>query len=385
MNRKEIREIKKRIQPELENFGHIYGCYVNAAKEVVAEMDMQVIQMNQEEKEMYSGIFRKTLSGSLGKNLMNLEFATSQVGASDEHQLLQGLRMSHLGDENLRKVMYRQIIDSLVVDETSYVILMLADTYDVPYKQGNDEEWDEDSTDQFDYFICAICPVKDSKAALRYMAEDHFFRGASTGSVLGNPQAGFMFPCFDDRTTNVYSVLYYSRSSSEIHEELIQGLFNLEHTPIAPEKQRNAFGGALSEALEEECSLPVVQAVHASLRQRIEEHKESHDPNAPVILIDEVKEILKDSGVSDERIENFSETCRRYFDDEEALNPSNIIESRKFKVHTPETDITVDPEQIYSIRTQVIDGREYLLIPMCEGVTVNGVDIRTEEETVISE
>ena len=199
MNRKEIREIKKRIRPEMDNFGHVYGCYVNAAREIVSDMDMQVIQMDQEEKEMYSQLFRKTLSGGLGRNLMNIDFTTAQVESSDEHRLLQGLRMSGLKDENLRQVLYRRIIDSLMLEETSYVILLLADTYDVPYKAGNNEEWDEDSTDQFDYFICTVCPVKDSKAALRYMAEDKLFRGAATGSILSNPQMGFMFPCFDDQ------------------------------------------------------------------------------------------------------------------------------------------------------------------------------------------
>ena len=123
------------------------------------------------------------------------------------------------------------------------------------------------------------------------MAEDKLFRGASTGSILSNPQMGFMFPCFDDRTTNIYGALYYSRSSSVIHEELIQALFNTAQPQIAPEKQKNAFGGALSEALEEECSLEVVQAVTNSLRQRIEEHKESRDPEPLPLSVREVGDV----------------------------------------------------------------------------------------------
>ncbi len=380
MNRKEIREIKKRIRPEMDNFGHIYGCYVNAGREIVSNMDMQIIQMTTEEKEMYSNIFRKTLSGGLGRNLMDIEFATSQVENSDEHRLLQGLRMSGLEDINLRNVLYRRIIEVLDPGETGYVILLLADSYDVPYKANGDEAWDEDSTDQYDYFICSICPVKDSKATLRYLAEDRQFRGAGTGSVLGLPQSGFLFPAFDGRATNIYSALYYSKSSSEIHEELIQAIFHTERTPIAAERQHDAFGSALSDALEEECRMDVIQAVHAGIRERIAAHKESKDPNAPAILIDEVGEILKDGGVSDERVADFRQVCRKYFEDEDVLNPSNIIPSGKFKVHTPEADIAVDPDQVYSIRTQVIDGREYLLIPMCEGVTVNGVDVALKNE-----
>lgn len=382
MNRKEIREIKKRIRPELDNFSHIYGCYVNAGKEIVSHMNLQVMQMSQEEKEMYANLFRKTLSGGLGRNMMNIEFTTSQVEDSDEHRLLQGLRMSSLGDENLRQVLYQRIIESLDPGETGYVILLMADSYDVPYKQDQSQEWSEESTDQFDYFICTICPVKDSKATLRYLAEDKAFRGAATGSVLGLPQSGFVFPSFDDRTTNIYGALYYSRSSSEIHPELIQALFNTPHTPFAPETQRNAFGGALSEALEEECSLEVLQAVHSGIRERIQSHKESNDPNPPAMFIEDVAEILKDGGVSDSHIQEFNQTCRKYFEDQDILNPTNIIESKKFKIHTPEVDVSVDPEQIYSIRRKMIDGREYLLIPMCEGITVNGVEVATKEDDV---
>ncbi len=382
MNRKEIREIKKRIRPELDNFSHIYGCYVNAGKEIVSHMNLQVMQMSQEEKEMYANLFRKTLSGGLGRNMMNIEFATSQVENSDEHRLLQGLRMSNLGDENLRQVLYQRIIESLDPGETGYVILLMADSYDVPYKQDQSQVWSEESTDQFDYFICSICPVKDSKATLRYLAEDKAFRGAATGSVLGLPQSGFLFPAFDDRTTNIYGALYYSRSSSEIHPELIQALFNTPHAPFAPEMQRNAFGGALSEALEEECSLEVLQAVHSGIRERIQSHKESNDPNPPAMFIDDVAEILKDGGVSDSHIQEFNQTCRKYFEDQDVLNPTNIIESKKFKIHTPEVDVSVDPEQIYSIRRKVIDGREYLLVPMCEGVTVNGVEVALKEDEV---
>ncbi|MBQ6622607.1 MAG: DUF4317 domain-containing protein [Mogibacterium sp.] len=374
MNRKEIREIRKRFAPEKENFSHIYGCYVNAAKEIVATMDLPVMTMEQEEREMYMNILKRTLSGALGRNLLQIEFDTDQVGVSDEHTLLQALRMSHLSDENMRQLLYDRIREHLEMEETSYVILLAADSYDVPFKEGSGD-WDEDSTDQYDYFVCCVCPVRDSKAALRYYAEERSFRGASTGSLLSAPQIGFLFPTFEDRATNIYSALYYTHSASEIHEEFIEAIFHAPRVPMAPAYQKDAFGEALTEALGGECSLEVVKSVHAQLRERLALHKESHDPEAPEISLDEVDEILMAGGVSDDGIRQFHETCRKTFDDPLTLNPENLIESRKFEVVTPEAKITVDPEQVPAIKMQEIDGRRYLLIPVGEGVTVNGIEL----------
>jgi len=379
MNRKEIREIKKRFKPEADNFSHIYGCYVNAAKEVVSEMDLQIMTMTQEEKEMYMNILKKTLSGSLGRNLVDLEFATEQVGSSDEHTMLQALRMSGCGDENMREVLYRRIIESLDMEEKSYVILLAADSYDVPYKATGDEDWDEDSTDQFDYFVCCICPVKDSKSALRYFAEEKNFREASTGTLLSAPIAGFMFPAFDGRATNIYNALYYTRSASDIHEELIQAVFNVPRIPMAAASQKDAFDSALNDALGDECRMDVVKSLHVQIQEKVQEYKESREPGVPEIDIDDVSEMLMKSGVSDDRISDFTEECRRNFGDQTVLNPGNLIESRKFEVKTPEARIAIDPEHIFTLKTRVIDGTEYLMIPMGEGVVVNGVDVHAGE------
>ena len=149
MNRKEIREIKKRFNPDMDNFGHIYGCYVNAAHEIIAYMDSPTMLMGNEEREMYMKTLKKTLSGALGKNLLNVEFSTAQVEDSDEHRLLQALRTSHLSNETMRKILFQRIIDNVDMGDVGYVILLASDSYDVPYKNGGSDEWSEEATDQF--------------------------------------------------------------------------------------------------------------------------------------------------------------------------------------------------------------------------------------------
>ncbi len=375
MNVKEVKEIRRRFSLDKDSISHIYGCYVNAAKEIVTKIDMPVGLMEQEEAEMYLKILKKSLSGNLGRNLLDMAFSTAQVENSDEHRLLQALRQSQLKDENLRDLMYQRIIDSLNLGDESYVILMAFDAYDVPFKSSNDEIFAEGSAEVFDYMVCAICPVKDAKSALRYTSEEKTFRSASTGHIIGTPSVGFMFPTFDQRSANIYSVLYYSKDLMDIHEELIQGLFNLEHVPMSAGLQKNTFGMVLNETLHGECSLEVVQAVHGEIREKLELHKESKDVELPEIYVEDVGDILKKNGISEEKITAFQQSCQEQFGNSGVLNPSNLMETKAFELTTSEVKIKVDPECASSVQTRVIDGIKYILIPVGEGVEVNGIDI----------
>lgn len=379
MNQNELKEIRRRFRPDQDNISRIYGCYVNATKEIVTRIDMSLGLMEQEETEMYYKILKKALSGTLGRNLIDIEFSTAQVESSDEHRLLQALRTSHLSDESMRELMYERIIETLDFGDESYVILMASDSYDVPYRGGDGEVFDEGSSEVFDYFICCVCPVKDAKAALRYESEERAFRGASTGHVLGAPEIGFMFPSFDDRCANIYNLLYYSRNVSEIHDEFIKGIFNTESIPLSAVAQKEAFGDSLSFSLGDKCSLEVVQAVHEDIREKLALHKESKEPELPEIYIEDVDDILRKSGVPDEKINFFNEECQKQLGGSDTFNPGNLVETKKFEMVTPEVKITVDPEYAYRIKTGIIDGEKYILIPADGDVAVNGIQVNIEE------
>ncbi len=379
MNQKELREIRRRFSLDKDSISHVYGCYVNAAKEIVTRIDMSIGLMEQEEAEMYLKLLKKSISGTLGRNLLDIAFSTAQVENSDEHRLLQALRTSHLKDENLRELLYERIIESLNLDEQSYVILLATDSYDIPFKGSDDEVFEDGASEVFDYIICGIYPVKDAKAALRYMSDERQFRGASTGHVISSPEIGFMFPAFDGRSTNIYNALYYSRNVLEIHDEFIKGIFNLENIPMSAGTQKNVFSDTLSEALGEECNLEVVQSVHEDIREKLALHKENKEIELPEIYVEEVGAILKKNGVAEEKITAFNDACQKNFGNSGVLNPSNLVETKKFEMTTNEVKITVDPEHAYRVKTQVIDGVKYILIPAEEGVTVNGIDVTIKE------
>ncbi|MDD6159818.1 MAG: DUF4317 domain-containing protein [Oscillospiraceae bacterium] len=378
MTQKELNEIRRRFRLERSGFNRIYGCYVNGNKGVISHIDASLGMMPQDEAEMYMKLLKKTLSGALGRNLINIEFATRQVADSEEHRLLQTLRNTELKDERAREQLYSRIIDRLDLEGSNYLILMAADCYDVPFR-GKDDALQSDASDQvFRYFVCCVCPVKDASLELRYVHEEGTFHGLSTGNTVSAPEVGFMFPCFDDRSTNIYNALFYTKSVSEIHQELIDSVFRVDPPMSAPE-QKAVFDSTLQDVLEKDCSYDVVQSVHDQIRTRIEEHKESKAPQNLELTIGEVGSILGSSGVSAEKVKSFEQACEKQYGDRAVLNPKNIVESKKFEIVTPEVKISVSPEHSYVVETRVINGRKYFLIPADQSVEVNGIPVTVEE------
>ena len=169
-------------------------------------------------------------------------------------------------------------------------------------------------------------------------------------------------------------MLFYSKNAAEIHQEVIDALFHVD-PPMSAEEQKNAFGSALADALDKDCSYDVVQSVHEQIRARIEDHKESKDPEPLEMTAGDVGGILANSGVNDEQIAAFQRECDEQYGENAALNPNNIIESKKFEITTPEVKISIAPENSYMIEASVINGRKYLLIPADDGVEVNGIGV----------
>ena len=374
MNQRELGELRRRFRPEKSAISRIYGCYVNSSREIIAYIDQSLGLMPQEEAEKYLGLLKKALSGTLGRNLIDIVFSTQQVADSEEHRLLSALRTSELKDAEARDAFYQQVIGSLDMGENNYLILLGADAYDVPHR-GKDGEVDRDACEEvFRYFVCCVCPVKDGTPELGYFHGENEFHISMEKQIVGQPELGFLFPAFDDRTANLYNALFYSRKPDELHQEFIDAVFRTE-PPMSAAEQREGFQAALSGALYDSFNMEVVQAVHEQLLDKIEQHKESKDPEPLTVSVQEVAAILKGCGVADTQVAAFEAQCGEQFGDGAVLNPENIIDSKHFEVKTADASVAIDPKHSYIVETRIIDGRKYLLIPADEGVEVNGMAV----------
>ena len=379
MNQKEVNELRRRFRPDKNAISRVYGCYVNANHEIVSYLDTSLGLLPEEEIEMYLTRLKRTLSGGMGRNLIDIIFSTQQVMDSDEHRLLSNLRDSRLSNGEIREEFYHKVIENLEMGDDGYLILLAFDSYDVPRRGKDGEIQAENSDSVFSYIICAVCPVKDSGMALRYFTDQNEFHGSSAGLTVGNTAIGFLFPAFDNRSANIYNALYYAAKPAEIHQELIDALFKTDAPLLSAAEQREAFHNVLSQSLEDTCDYDLLQTVHEQLRERIEEHKEIQDPEPLAMTSGELKDILKSGGVESARLEAFERAYGDHFGENAVLNPGNLIDSKRFEIITPDARISVNPASSYIIETRVIDGRNYFLIPAEHDITVNGMPVRAAE------
>ena len=370
---KEISEIRRHLRRDRSNMTAIYGCYVNDNKEIISEFRQSTGVMPENESDKYFALLRRTLSGRLGRNLIDITFKTSQVASSPEHKLLMDLRETRLKDDELRLSFYQKIIDSVVM-EGNYLILLGCDTYDVPFKSRDDAVLKDNSDETYTYILCTICPVKQTKGGLHYVPEEKTFRDGAMNQLVSAPALGFLFPAFDNRSTNIYNALYYTHDVKTSQDALIESLFNTA-VPQPAEEQKKTFEALLSTSLGEECSLDVVQTVHDQIRERMALHKEAKVPEPLMIAKADVKEVLAACGVSEEHLSKFSVDYDEAFGFEADLHPGNIIDDKHFELKTPDVVIKVDPTRNDLLETRVIGGVKYIMICADEAVEVNGVNI----------
>lgn len=373
MNKLEISEIRRQFNIDRYTIDNICICYVGSEKEKKFVTKDAFGSLPEEEMHKYIKIFKKGLSGTLGKNLMNMEFPLSEEMNGGKQEFLLKLRNSRLDDDDLLDEYYDRII-SLYDTAEKYCIITIHAVYDIPGK-GSDRIIQEDaSEDVYDYFMTFICPVELRDGELGYDPENNRIGELEQDWVLHDPDKAFLFPSFNDRTTDIHSLLYYSRKCEEIQPDFINFMFGLD-APLTAGDQKDTFNMLVSGVCGDEGDVEVMKNIHDSLNGLIEENKENPEPL--VLGKNEVKKILSDSGVSPEKMDTYEERFDDIAGDDTEIMVSNISGIKSFKVSTPDIEIKVKPDYLDRIEARIVDGKECLVITVDDRVEVNGVNVRT--------
>lgn len=374
MNKKEIAEIKKQFSPANCAITRICGCYVDGEKNKKTELRRTFLSLSEEEMFKYFEIFKKTLSGTLGKNLLNMEFPLEQEYEGGTQEFLLKLRASRLKDEELTEAFFDKIIENYACPENYYIILIHG-AYDIPGKTKDGMEMEDASDEVYDFLLCSICPVKLSKAGLCYNAETNSIEDRIRDWIVELPELGFLFPVFNDRSTDIHSILYYSKNAEELHYELVDQILGCT-APMTATGQKETFNAIIEDTLGNACDLDTVKTIHEKLNEFVESRKE--DPEPVVLQKEEVKQLLENSGVGEKQLEDFDTRFEVASGGEPApLLASNLINTRRFEIKTPDIQIHVNPEKVDLVETRTIDGRRFLVIPMDENVEVNGIHVKS--------
>ena len=411
MNKKEVMEIKRRLKKEGCTFTRMCGCYVDAEKNKVVNFGQTFLNLEDEEFYKYLEIAKKVLSGNIGNNLLTLDIPLEEEAAGGRQQFLMGLRESKLKSEELIDRFYDLVIDSYDY-AGNYLILIFHDAYDVMTRTTDNNKLDE-SEEVYEYLLCAICPVSLSKPGLGYRADENRIGPRIRDWVVGAPDTGFVFPAFNDRTTDIHSLLFYTRDTKEPHSEFMENGLGCGSKRTATE-QKNLFSHIVKHALgdDDENSNDVLLDLQQKMSDYMEEQDVLFDEETGVILEgEELGKLMSDTGISDDAASSIKEAYTENFSnqmpevahlidqktleanarvrEEEALRAE--VEELKQQValhHADNADDTDDtiktydvmlrvkPEKVPQIKSQMIDGQKCLVIPMDENehAAVNGVN-----------
>lgn len=380
MTRKELNEIKS--QYTLEDCGilRLCGCYVDGERNKITQFNENFLNLPEEEKHKYFDIFKKTLSGTPGKNLVDMKFNVDAYADEGARTFLMNLRDSGLKDDRLLNEFYGRIINNYSY-VGNYLILLINQVYDIPAVTTDNIEMDDASDEVYSYILCSICHVNLSKPGLGYDEEDNNFHDKKQNHMVDVPDVGFLFPAFNKRSADEDMTLFYTKDVSEFEDGLIDCLLDCA-VPLPAKQQKETFTSLVNEALGEEADLEIVKNIHENLEQIIEEKKQ--ESPAPVMLDKtEMKDLLEKSGVKEEKLENFEEHFEMAAGEHGKLVASNVSSGKKFEVKTPDVVIKINSDKTDIVSTQVIDGRQCLVIQIDERLEVNGISVNPDTGEVI--
>ena len=374
MNRKEISEIKKLFANENSVISTICGCYVDGDKNKKSMMREAFLSLPQDEMHKYMAIFRKCMTGTLGRNILNMEFADAATEVTVSQQKLMDLRDSELKDDAVLETFYDEIIANYNTAD-NYLILLVYGVYDVPGRTSDGIEMEDASDEIYRHILCCICPVKLSKPGLSYNSEQNGFHERIRDWVVDMPAMGFLYPAFNERSADVNSILYYSSKAEELKFDFVETVLGCT-LPMTAGGQKETFQAIIQDTLGDECEFEVVKEIHEQLTELIEEKKD--DETQLELGRKEVVNLLAASGVDNRKIEelenNFEEAAGGSMT--QPLLASNVASTRKFEIKTPDVVVQVKPDRTDLVETRMIDNVPYLLITLSDSVQVNGIDVR---------
>ena len=370
MDKKAISEIRKLIKPD-SCVDRIRGCYVNEEGQIIHELHDSLASMEKESLEKYCEILRGALSGKLGRNLFNMEFPIVGETEGSGQQMLYRLQQSGLKDDSLLTEFFEDVVKHFRCD-SKYLILLIHGIYDIPAKGSDNAEMEDASDYVYSFLLCCICPVILMKEGLCYDEDACTFLDRRMDWAVQKPVSGFLFPAFNDRQPDVHSLLYYCRKEDARHEEISADLLGCS-LPIPEADQKELFKSMVEQTLGRDCNFENVRNLNDAVSEIIEQNKDSGEP----VQIEkaEMRRLLSENGADQSVLSDFDAAYDEAVGEGVPLMAENLIDTSKLEVKSPSLRISVKSEMADMLKTRVIDGMEYLLIPVTDELEVNGIRI----------
>ncbi len=401
MTKKEINEIKGLYDTIEEcRISRLCGCYVNGDKEKVKVFNESFLDIEEKEQHKYLEIFRKNLSGVIGRNLVDLSFVNQDSEDNSFGKgLLKAINKSELKDEALLDKFYDGIINTYSYIG-NYLILLTYQAYDVPGITDDELEMEDASEEVYSYVMCSICPMKLTKPGLGYDDKLEMIHTLKQSFGVELPDTGFIFPAFNDRSSDDTQLLYYTKKADDLQDKLLDELFAVS-APLPAKHQKEGFNFFVESVLGEDSTIETMMAIQENLTELVKEKKEYSVSPTVALDKDEVREVFVKSGVAENKLEVFDKKYDQQFDmeqyakkkrvtiDEEDDIPieipklkveptilaENVLPTRNIEVKGKDLLLRINTKNLDMLDINNADGKKYLVIELPEDVKINGISV----------
>ena len=201
INREDMLELTRRMTVARSSMTRIAGCYMDAEGFIDGTFNTNFLKLSNGEKDKNLALAKAIPFSETNKNLKQYEFSKSAMGPGSMWQLLMAMKSCGLKNDALMDTFYDLVAENYKTDH-EYAVFVFHDRYDIPVKAADHERlWD--SEEIFEYLICAICPL--------------------TGDYEpGQPECGFLFPAFTDRSGDLNHVNVFQADELRSHKELLK-------------------------------------------------------------------------------------------------------------------------------------------------------------------
>lgn len=378
MNKKEVAEIKKQFKEDNNKFtiNKISNAYVavnGGMKDIKYFNTQNFTLMPENECDFYMQNCKKTLGGQLGKGLVEYNFPDTAYDENGGQNRLYNLLKCGLEDEDEVKDYMDFLVQSLNYPANYYITIAYC-SYSIPTKTKDDEEDDEfDEGEMYDFILISINQASLTDIGLYFNEEEQVVEKKlnTDMQIVKSPCDGILFPAYNERSTDINSALYFTKTPKKPNEDIVSTVLGCEFT-LSADDEKEKFAAILTQTLGDDLNYEIVSNINENIREVIISTESNTE--MPNLNKDEIKHILEISGVSDENLEQFDDVYEEYLHGL-PLKPVNMIDSTKLGIKIPDITINVKPKSSDKVRTEMVNGRKCIVIDVDDCIEVNGIDV----------
>lgn len=373
MNKKDLSEIKRQLKPEnerliLKGIQEAYGKYRDEEAHLLFTRLIDPETLSTEEEDLYFEIFRKSLSGTPGKNLMEYTFDPMDPQAVELQKTLFDYRNGTLLEPEVFDRYASELIEKGNYRNSVYVTVGIFE-YAAPNLNANREELEGNTTYRF--MITAISEARLTDIGLFYSTKDNCVsrKVNEEMQIIPSPLDAFLYPSFSERAADVNHFLYHSKTAKKPNIDLIEQFFHIPFQSTAPE-QADGFAQVIADVFPQGLDVKTAIQFHRNVSDFIQEGTEED----AVVKVDKarVHDLLDASGAMAQNMEHFDSAYTRILEDQE-LAAVNLVEKGKVSLKSPAITVSIKDDALDQVQTRVIDGKSCLVIEITDELKISNL------------